>query len=586
MKNAYFFNDPAFGLNDREPCMAYVRGLLENTESNACFERTRVHIMESNAFLTQAIIERLGFLQDERGIPILEEKLKNLGPGHKTADAPLFSEGKYVETLCLESLARIGGSQARAVIEAHKNNPGKSYLFPEIKDIVANEAPRRCVPEYKEGEFPELLKGIRSVQQLKGLGGVQTAFSSEKIDNILRIWRGLPFRGTIEYFSGDGQTAVFKPRSKIVDHVHDFLDPFTDFAIFRSDPKLEYPARYRRFADSHTYLNFPVCDGSLYDKQYTWDIETNTIHTHFHEHVLLEEATVNPDGISVTVANKPISTGVEVRGNTFTKRNNSAVRGVWTRADKGGKNYYAKRANVLTPLKRICYFRPLHEPIVNQFGIWCVDPQEHPERFFDDTGNCIDIQGVIEKLLIPLHEPKVLAGTSEVYKPDSKSDKYASRIIPEMHPDLTPVPHASMLETVLGVRFEHCKCGNAGVQMNNDNGYRNAFDINSDGIIDQSDKKILERHAGEVYRINLGDYGYFGMNWLSVGVHSRTHDIRSDKMFYVCSYDYGAGYVPDTGVVHLFERLTPGTKVFVEYYYDRPALPGKDNIKVYLHDDL
>jgi hypothetical protein len=49
---------------------------------------------------------------------------------------------------------------------------------------------------------------------------------------------------------------------------------------------------------------------------------------------------------------------------------------------------------------------------------------------------------------------------------------------------------------------------------------------------------------------------------------------------------YGASYDPDAGRVNLYEQVEPGTKLYVEYYHDIPAAPGKGNIKVYLHGEI
>jgi hypothetical protein len=203
-------------------------------------------------------------------------------------------------------------------------------------------------------------------------------------------------------------------------------------------------------------------------------------------------------------------------------------------------------------------------------------------------GNCIDVEAVVKNLLIPLHEPKVLAWSLQQYTPRGPHDKFASRILPELQTELTPVPPANIIDAVLGVRFEHSRCGNAGIHQNNINGYVNGLDLNSDGIIDDKDKAILTKHAGEVYRLNIGDYGYFGANWLSIGNKPRSKhwDIYNDRILYICAYDYGAGYDSDNGTVNLFHKLPVGKKVYLEYFYDTPPAPGKDNVKVYLHDDV
>jgi hypothetical protein len=152
-----------------------------------------------------------------------------------------------------------------------------------------------------------------------------------------------------------------------------------------------------------------------------------------------------------------------------------------------------------------------------------------------------------------------------------------------MRVDLSAVPPADALDPHLGARFERHCCGTSGVQEGTDNGYRCGLDLNSDGVIDARDRELLVRHAGEVYRMNVGDYGYFGINWLSLGNSPRSRSLGLDPMLYVCAYDYGAGYDARTGVVRLFDSLPPGQRLFMEYFHDVPAAPGKDNVKIYLH---
>ena len=174
----------------------------------------------------------------------------------------------------------------------------------------------------------------------------------------------------IEFLSGDGETTTFPLDYPIVDLVHDPFDPFCDRGIFRSDPKIDYPVGRRRWAVSHTYLCYPITDSTLYDKEYTWDVRANAITTHFHEHVALEPARTDESGLQVKVARRPISTGVYTRTNLFTRRCTSAVRGVWDNPEKKGRNYYADRAVILTGPKLIFYFKPEHEPVIDQLGIW------------------------------------------------------------------------------------------------------------------------------------------------------------------------------------------------------------------------
>ena len=577
----YYHSDPSYGRDDYEPVIAIVRGLLNNPIDDFCWERARSYTLDDNSLLAQTFIHGMGMQRDVRGLPILRDKLGQIDCEEVTMACPLFPAGKLLELLCLEAIARIGGPDARDIIERYRSDPAKSYLAEGLATIeVAPEAHDPVLP--LPTDFPEPLRNVRSFNDVVSEGGCASDKAPEQVEAFREAYRSLAFPGVIEHLSGDGETTTFRPRTKFADLLHDRADPFTDFAIYHSDPKIEYPIGQRRWAISHTFLGFHMLDGAFYHKEYTWNTEDNTIETHFHEPAF-EEATLEPDGRSVTVSKGPISTGIELRGNVFSKQCTSAVRGVWDNPEKQGTNYYLRRANVLLPYKSIYYFRPLHVPIVNQFGIWVVDESERPERFFDRQGNCIDVENVIEELLIPLHQPKVLAWRDVQYQPSGPDDPFAARLPRKMWPELTPVPPKDYLDPYLGARFEHSRCCQAGVQQGNENGYRNGLDLNADGIIDQRDQEILAREAGKVYRANIGDWGYFGMNWLSPGWWGRTERSLDLKRLFVCSYDYGAGYGPDTGVIRLFESPPAGKRLYVEYYYDAPAAAGKDNIKLYLH---
>lgn len=579
----YLHRDPAYGLNDWESVVAFVRGLLENAEDEAfCWPNVRLRVMAGNTLMSQTMVQHMGRIRDRRGIPIIIERLGGLGAGDLSLASPWCPAGLPLERLCLEALASIGGPDARAVVERYRHDPAKTHLAEDLRILVVADEPRPCTAPYPP-DYPAILQGVRSIHDLLGEGGCEARFTPEQAAEALAALRSLPWYGHVEHFSGDGETTVFEPKHRIVDHVHDFADRFSDFGIFLSNPKVEYPLGRRRWANSHTFLAFQIPDGALYGHEYHWDLETNTIHTHFHEQVSCEPAVVNPDGRSVTVGRRPISTGVEVRGNVLSRRCSSAVRGVWSDAGRQGPNHYVRRANVLMPLRALYYFRPLHEPVVNQLGIWDVDAGERPERFFRADGTCNDETGVIEELLIPLHEPKVLCWTVQPYTPAGADDRFTRRLPPHKRVDLSPVPPPEFLDPYLDVPFVHSHCGTAGVEQHNDNGYHCGYDINSDGIIDRRDREILDRHRGQVYRMNVGDYGYFGFNWLSLGNRPRSHDLTADPRLYICAYDYGAGYDADAGVVQLFDPLPPGQRVYVEYFHDVPPASGRDNVKVYLH---
>lgn len=585
LQSNFYHQDPAYGLNDWEAIVAFVRALLENSEDDDfCWPAVRQRVMANNTLLSQTFIQHLGRMRDIRAIDIIVEKLSTLDQTNKTLPCPWYHEKQYLELLCLEALSKIGGDKAKETIKSYINDPQKQYLLEEAEKFDIAKSPRNLLAPCPQ-DYPKILKNIRSYHSLIGEGGDTSKYSASDQKEILDALQKQKWIGTIETISGDGKSTTFKLKTKITDHIHNIADPFSDFGIFISKPKIEYPIGNRRWANSHTFLYFPIADGSLYGYHYTWNTKENTITTHFREHVQIEEAIVNQDGKTVTVANTPISTGIELRGNTSNKKPNSAVRGIWDNSEKKGKNYYTRRANILTPIKHLYYFNVPHEPIVNQLGIWVVDQCERPEQFFDSAGICTDVQGVIETLLIPLHEPKILATSSIEYQGQGTSDKYLQSLPKHMQTDLVAVPPSETLDSILGAKFDPHKCGHAGVQQNMTNGYENGLDINSDGIIDKNEKELLDKHAGEVYRMNIGDYGYFGLKWLSSGISPRSQSIRNPIVF-VCSYDYGAGYDSDSGSINLCQEAEPGQKLYVEYFYDLPADIGQNNIKIYLHPEI
>ncbi|MAE63638.1 MAG: hypothetical protein CMJ18_05150 [Phycisphaeraceae bacterium] len=574
-------SDPAQGRDDWEPVIAIVRGLLHNPIDGFCWERARSYVMADDSLMSQSFIHQLGAQRDARGVPILRDKLADLGRDVVARGCPLIPDGTSMERVCLEALACIGGPEARAAIDAVTRDPKKAHLKGAAANLTVADVPFDPVQPLPS-DFPEVLRGVRSVCDVCAEGNCEPTATPEHRQRFEASLQSLPFPGVIETLSGDGETTTFRPKTRFASLVHDRADPFTDFAIYHSDPKIEYPIGRRRWAISHTYLSFQVIDGAFHHKEYTWNVDEQTITTHFHEPAL-EPVELNSDGRTVTVSRTPISTGIEVRGNVHQMKCTSAVRGVWDNPQCEGTNYYVRRANVLMPYRSLYYFRPRHTPVVNQYGIWTVDEAERPERFFDAEGNCLDVEAVRQDLLIPLHQPKILAGSMEPYQPTGPDDPVAARIGAVMRPDLTPVPDPTHLDGVLGARYEHSCCGVAGIQQGNDNGYRNHFDVNSDGVIDERDQELLAEEAGAVYRANLGDSGYFGMNWLSMGWMGRATATFDKPRLFVCSDDYGAGYDPLTGVVRLFETPPTGRKLYVSYHYDAPAAAGRDNIRLYLH---
>ena len=241
----YYHKDDWYGLNDWYPVVAFVRGLMENSEDVGCFPRAKARVMMDNSLMSQTLIQYFGSMQDERGIEIIEAKLAVLSENDIGVPSEWCDEGTHFELLCLESLARIGGKKARAIIDKYRNDSAKSYLAEGIEKLEIADEPRSCVVPYGQ-DFPEILKGVRTFQEIFGDGGEVSKFSAEKAGQMEKAWRSLKWPGPIEYLSGDGQTNTFKMKYKVTDHIHDFADPYSDFGIFLSNPKIEYPIGRRR----------------------------------------------------------------------------------------------------------------------------------------------------------------------------------------------------------------------------------------------------------------------------------------------------------------------------------------------------
>ena len=272
------------------------------------------------------------------------------------------------------------------------------------------------------------------------------------------------------------------------------------------------------------------------------------------------------------------------------------MRGVWDNPEKQGKNYYSRRAVILTERQMIIYFPSKRQPIVNQRGVWEVDESEHPERFFDAQGMCTAPDSVVEKLRIPLHEPKIMAGGWKLERTDLGHIHFeAGRALPgseSLVDNFQPVPPPEYIEPLIGSSFVPGYVGYAAHESKSEAdrppeyaagvGYSGFRDINDDGRIGEWERDFLQEHQGEVWRVNVGDAGYFGVGWLSPGLGSAIIQEQPYRRF-IAAYDYGAGYDPDAGLIDLLDSPGPNREVYVEYHHDAPAAPGKNNIKVHLH---
>ncbi|MCF6239633.1 MAG: hypothetical protein L3J79_12680, partial [Candidatus Marinimicrobia bacterium] len=227
--------------------------------------------MAHNSVLSQTFIQHLGKMRDERGIALIREKLATLGPEDRSLPSPWNQTEKPLELLCLEAIAKIGGQEATAIINNYRNDPAKDYLAAEIDKLDIADLPIKNVAPPPD-DYPDILNNVKSIHALLGGGGCASSYTPDQKKSIVAAWRKLQWPGPIEYLSGDGQTTTFKLRNKITDHIHDISDPFSDFGIFISKPKVEYPLGTWRWADSHTFLGYQVADGTLYAEEYTWAI--------------------------------------------------------------------------------------------------------------------------------------------------------------------------------------------------------------------------------------------------------------------------------------------------------------------------
>ena len=396
--------------------------------------------------------------------------------------------------------------------------------------------------------------------------------------------------------SGDGRTTFF-PEALIdpttgkvgwQDDLHLSDDPFTDAGIYPSDPRVEYPVGRPRWAVSHTLLWYPVADHNLYTHEYLWDMVHGHLQTHFRKHVPLEGArTDEHDGMTVTVRNTPISRTIE--GNVHYPMPNSAVRGVWATPDRTGPNLYTRRIRQLISMHNGVYAVTPHVPVVQCHGVWAVLPDDPLGEVFDaDTGECTDVQRVVEELRIPFDVPKIALMIPPYVSVPSKIYEGSVLRLAE-HEGTVNEQHLAELRRRLGARFVMGKVGYEGQRaVNADStfyqGYEPCFDLNGNGVVDEQDADILAAHLGRRVRYNCYNHAYLGGNWLTNSINFTCEHEQGVPM--IADYEYGAGYDGMTGVVRLRETPGPGQTVWVEYHCDAPAEPGEDNIRVHLYREV
>lgn len=393
--------------------------------------------------------------------------------------------------------------------------------------------------------------------------------------------------------SGDGRTTFFPGvlrdpdtgRVEWRDDLHLRDDPFTDTGHFPCDPRVEYPPGRPRWAVSHTLLCQPVADHTLYTHEYTWDMRHGHLQTHFRKHVTLEQArTDERDGMTVTVANRPISRVIE--GNVQYPLPNSAVRGVWAQPDKSGSNLYTRHCIQLHAMHNAIYCRALHTPVVQCHGLWPVVPGDPLDEVFDaETGICMDREALTEKMLVPIDDPK-LSSVMPIWR-EVQSRIYEGPLQMLGNPfNVIDDLHLAHLRRRLGRKYEVGKAGYSGTNEHGMDtqfyqGYSPEFDLNCNGEIDEEDERRVEANLGRKVRQNLFVMAYFGGDWLT-GSASLDPEHPSGIPV-IADYTYGAGYDPEAGVIQLFESPGQDKPVWVEYHHDAPAEAGSDNIILHLY---
>ena len=394
--------------------------------------------------------------------------------------------------------------------------------------------------------------------------------------------------------SGDGRRTFFPqalldPNSRMVewqDDLHLRDDSFTDTGIYPCDPRVEYPPGQPRWAVSHTLLCYPVADHTLHTHEYTWDMTHGHIQTHFRKHVTLEPCRTDSRlGMTVQVKNRPISRTIE--GNVHYPLPNSAVRGVWDNPQKQGRNYYTRRLVQHVLMHNAIYGIPPHIPVVQCHGIWQVLPDDPIDELFgSNTAECTDRQRLMERLKIPLDEPRIGMLRPVYREVISRIYEGPISVLAQNHAIVADDFVQKVRERV-GTRFAANRVGYAAKnQPNQDHigysGYDINYDINGDGVIDERDVELAVRHLGREVRYNLYMSGYFGGNWITVGSAGLAVD-HPRGIAAIVDYTYGAGYDGEAGVIDLLETPGPAKPVWVEYFHDAPAEAGEGNIVIHLY---
>lgn len=393
--------------------------------------------------------------------------------------------------------------------------------------------------------------------------------------------------------SGDGHTTFFPEALKDPklgrvawrDDLHLRDDPFTDGGIYPSDPRVEYPIGRPRWAVSHTLLEYPVADHTLYTHEYTWDPVHGHLRTHFRREVRLEPAKTDAiDGKTVRVRGTPISQTIE--GNVHYPMPNSAVRGVWARADGGGPNLYTRRVTQLVAMHNGVYAVAPHTPVVQCFGCWATSEADPLAEVFDaETGLCRDRERLVAEMLVPLDEPKIAMlmppvkhVASALYEGEIGALAGAEGVVTEETlAELRARHGAKFIEGHVGF----AAAGEAGTDGARYAGYDAGFDLNGNGVIDEEDASRLAKHLGRRVRFNLYLDAYFGGDWFTTSFCLDPEHRPGQPL--IVDYEHGAGYDADAGVIRLFSTPGPNQPVWVTYVHDAPAEAGENNIQIQMY---
>jgi len=384
---------------------------------------------------------------------------------------------------------------------------------------------------------------------------------------------------------GDGRTTFFPAALHIGapagatwdDDLHLDDDPFTDGGIYPADPRVEYPPGRPRWAVSHTLLCHPIADHNLYTHQYTWDLETGDLRTHFRRHAECESArTAGLDGRTVRIAGVPISRAIE--SNRTWDLQCSAVRGVWNNPEKTGRNYYTRRLLRRMSTANGVYIRvPGGLPVVQCRGIWREPPRDDVAGKFDPaTGLAIDPAAAAAAMEIPWDCPKI-----SLIRPRYKrvhSAAYGAEVsLSAEEFGVVGESRVREIEERVGSRFEEGRVGFARDERagRDDKGYRGydpAHDLDDDGAITLFDVELARSHLGRRVRLNHYLGAYFGGDWLSTGVLLAPDHFGGQAV--VADYEVGGGYNAEIGEIRLLNSPGRDAPVWVEYFHDSPAAAG------------